>query len=145
MLPYDRAFEAHRRQGAAAWARVGHAGGSGRHDAAVSHNHNILAGELLLQLPHKPLLNLVKGFQQAEWHLRRNAGVDDNEKLSTPNRPTSDHVCIVNLRSWHELPICPKSKLQPVVLLVPLPPLLLLLLVLLRLLPYQRCLAVDDA
>jgi hypothetical protein len=60
---------AHRCECAAAWACVGLAAGWWWHDAPVGHQHHVLATELLLQLTHQPLLDLVEQLQQAEGPL----------------------------------------------------------------------------
>lgn len=59
----------HGRQGAAARAGAGEASFGNRGDAAVSHEHHILAAELLLKLTNQPLLDLVEGLEEAEGNL----------------------------------------------------------------------------
>jgi hypothetical protein len=56
---------------AAAGAGVRLPRGRGCHDAAVGNDDHILAAELLLQLPHQALLDLVERLQQPVGHLRR--------------------------------------------------------------------------
>ena len=44
-------------------------GGLGQ-DAALGHDHHVLAGELLLQLADQTLLDLVEALKQTVWHLQ---------------------------------------------------------------------------
>eukprot|EP00955_Chlamydomonas_euryale_P045153 353077-Chlamydomonas_euryale.AAC.10 len=55
----------HRSQRPRAWAGVGLPTGHRRHDAAVGHDDDVLAGELLLQLAHQAQLDLLKGLEKA--------------------------------------------------------------------------------
>ena len=60
---------AYRRESAGSGSRVRYTVSGRRHDAPVGNQDNILAAELLLQLPHQTLLNLVERLQQTEGHL----------------------------------------------------------------------------
>mmetsp|Transcript_6257 Transcript_6257/g.17970 ORF Transcript_6257/g.17970 Transcript_6257/m.17970 type:complete len:237 (-) Transcript_6257:85-795(-) len=59
----------HGGEGAAAGAGIGLTAGGGGHDAAVGDDDHVLAAELLLKLPHQPLLDLVEALQQPEGHV----------------------------------------------------------------------------
>lgn len=70
-MPKIESPSTHRGQGAGAGAGDG-LGGRGQ-DAAVGHDHDVLAGELLLQLTHQAGLDLVEGLEQAVRNLAKKA------------------------------------------------------------------------
>ena len=111
----------HRGQGAAARAGAGEAGGGHWANAAVGHEHHILTAELLLELTHQPLLDLVEGLQEAEGNLlffgrsifcgcgkreRKDGGMDYIERGSSvllchALNHSKDPIAIVHLRQSH--------------------------------------------
>lgn len=64
----------HRCEGPAAWAGDGCAGGAGGEDAAVGDDDDVATAELLLELTHQALLDLVERLQQAVWDLQGTGG-----------------------------------------------------------------------
>ena len=112
----------HRGQGAAARAGAGEAGGGHGANAAVGHEHHILTAELLLELTHQPLLDLVEGLQEAEGNLlffgrsiflwlrkegeRKDRGMDYIERGSSvllchALNHSKDPIAILHLRQPH--------------------------------------------
>lgn len=91
----------HRSESAGPRPRVGDAVGGRRHDATVGDEHYILAAELLLQLTHQTLLDLVERLQQSEGHLRSGSTLDQLSMRLPISSNCTRRWCRVTLASLH--------------------------------------------